>query len=376
MVETITPVVHGGRGRRWVALLALHATGATLAAAAFGAALGGVGALLGGPWDIGLAIVAGAAGLYLAEVFGARVPVPQLRRQVPNWWRTFFPFGIASFLYGVGLGVGFFTFLTRGTLVVVSVAALVSGEPLIGALVLAPFGLARGLTASVAFRARTADEGSALVDRLARSASRPGWRVAHGVVLSGVLVTSLVAFGRVGGVDDVGAVAAAALAVTFGGAAVAKAVRWYAWRRSLGSYGLPPRLEGPARVGVPAAEVTIAMLSLLGYASTAGLIALGALGVFSVAILWARVRVGPRIGCGCFAGERVRDFRYLLGRNAVLMAIAAVAWRDGADVPPSVSLAGPDRSDAVAMILVVLGLALAGWVAVRTLVVVRRSSVR
>ena len=376
MVETITPVVHGGRGRRWVALLALHATGATLAAAAFGAAVAAVGALLDAPWDIGLAIVAGAAALYLAEVFGVRVPVPQLRRQVPNWWRSFFPFGIASFLYGVGLGIGFFTYLTRGTLVVVSVAAFASGEPLVGALVLAPFGLARGLTASVAFRARTADESSALVEGLARSASRPGWRVAHGVVLSGVLVTSLVRFGRVGGVDDVGAAAAAALAVTFGVAAVAKAVRWSAWRRSLTAYGLPPRLERLALAGVPAVEGTIAMLALLGYASTAGVVALVALGAFSAAVVWARVRVGPRIGCGCFAGDRVRDYRYLLGRNAVLMAIAAVAWREGVDVPPSVSLGGPGGSEVVAVLLVVLGLALAAWVAVRTLVVVRRSSVR
>ena len=157
MVETITPVVHGGRGRRWVALLALHAAGATAAAAAFGAVLAALGVLLDTPWDAGMAVVAALAAVYLAEAIGARIPVPQLRRQVPNWWRSFFPFGVASFLYGVGLGAGFFTYLTRGTLVVVSAVAFVSGDPLVGALALAPFGLARGLSAGVAFRARKAD---------------------------------------------------------------------------------------------------------------------------------------------------------------------------------------------------------------------------
>ena len=376
MVETITPVVHGGRGRRWVGLLALHATGATLAAAAFGAVLAALGALLDAPWDVGLALVAAVSALYLAEVLGARVPVPQLRRQVPNWWRSFFPFGVASFLYGVGLGVGFFTYLTRGTLVVVSTAAFVSGEPLIGALVLAPFGLARGLTASVAFRARTAEDGSALVDRLARSASRPGWRVAHGVVLSAVLVTSLVAFGETGGRTDVGALAAAILAVTFGVAAVAKLTRLTAWRRSLASYGLPARVERPAGIAVPVAELAIAVLPVLGLVSTAGRLAFAALVAFSAAVLWGRVRVGPKVGCGCFAGDRVRDYRYLLGRNALLMAIAAVAWREGTDAPPVVSLAPPSGSDVVAALLVVLGLVLAVWVVIRTVLVVRRSSVR
>src|SRR5919108_375060 len=39
MVETITPVVYGGRAR-WVVALALHVLGATVTAALFGAALG------------------------------------------------------------------------------------------------------------------------------------------------------------------------------------------------------------------------------------------------------------------------------------------------------------------------------------------------
>ncbi|HJS27125.1 MAG TPA: MauE/DoxX family redox-associated membrane protein [Actinomycetota bacterium] len=376
MVETITPVVYGGRGRRWILLLGLHATGATVAAAAFGAVVAGLGAMLHTPWDASAALVAALAAIYLAEVLGARVPVPQLRRQVPNWWRSFFPFGIASFLYGMGLGVGFFTYLTRGTLVVVSAVAFVSGDPLIGALLLAPFGLARGSTAAVAFRSRTPEEGSALVGRLARSASWPGWRVAHGVVLTAVLTTALVAFGERGVSADVGELAAASLAIVFGVAAIAKLARGPAWRRWLASYGLPPRIERPARLGVLAVELGIAGMVVLGYASAAGLAALVALVAFSTAIVAARVRVGPKLGCGCFAGDRIRDYRYLLGRNAVLMAVAAVAWLEGVDAPPSVSFGTPGASDVLPALLVVLGLVLSPLVAIGTLRAIRRSAVR
>jgi len=48
MVETITPVVHGGRAGRWAGSVALHVTGAVASAAAFGAILGAAGSLLGG----------------------------------------------------------------------------------------------------------------------------------------------------------------------------------------------------------------------------------------------------------------------------------------------------------------------------------------
>jgi len=53
------------------------------------------------------------------ELTPVSVPVAQLRRQVPEWWRTFFGRRVASVLYGAGLGVGFLTYLSHGTLVVV-----------------------------------------------------------------------------------------------------------------------------------------------------------------------------------------------------------------------------------------------------------------
>lgn len=154
MVTTIDPVVHGGRNRRYWLAIGLHVLGAAAAAAALGALLGGAGALLGGPWRVaGPVAIAAIAALYaLRELVGVPVPLPDRHRQVPEWWRTFYSPPFASLLYGLGLGVGFLTFLTFGTFVAVAAGAVVSAGPGEGALICAPFGLARGLSVVLASR--------------------------------------------------------------------------------------------------------------------------------------------------------------------------------------------------------------------------------
>ncbi len=155
MIETISPVVHGGRNHKYFSAIALHSLGATLTAALLGFILGGVGDLTGGPWGVaGLNVAAAVASLYaFRELFRLPIPLPDLDRQVPEWWRTFYSKNVAAFLYGAGLGVGFLTFLSFGTLAAVAVAAVIGADPLTGALLLAPFGLARGVSVLVgAFR--------------------------------------------------------------------------------------------------------------------------------------------------------------------------------------------------------------------------------
>ena len=157
MVETIAPVVYGSRARYALAV-ALHMLGATLAAALFGALLGTIGLALGAPWGrLGLIVVLATGVLYAArEGFELPLPIFDAKRQVPDWWRTFFAPPVTAFMYGVGLGIGFLTFLRHGTLVVVAVMAVVSGDPVTAALVIAPFGFARSFAALGA--ARTIDE--------------------------------------------------------------------------------------------------------------------------------------------------------------------------------------------------------------------------
>ena len=378
MVETITPVVHGERRGGWSVAFALHTAGATLAAAAFGTLLAFAGAALGAPWGrTGLVLVAGPAALYLAaELLELRVPVPQLRHQVPDWWRTFFPLAPAAFLYGVGLGVGFFTYLAHGTLVVVAAAAIASGRPAAGAVLVGAFGLARGLSAGVAWRIRSSEEGALLVASLARSALWPGWRVAHAVALGAVLGASAIAFSRTDLPGEAGALAAAALALAFGAAGAAKLARVRRWRRALRSYGLPSPVERAAAVGVPVLELALAALPFLGLTSTAGLASLATLGAFSAAIVVAHIRGGRRVACGCFGSVLERDYRYLLGRNAVLALVAVVAWTQGQDAWRVGGLGVPGPGDLVPAVLAGVGLMLAAWVGVEAVVAARRGGTR
>ena len=374
MVETITPVVHGGRTRRWAVALALHVLGAGLAAAAFGAVLGAAGTALGAPWGAAGFVAIGALGvLYLArEAFGVRVPVPQLRRQVPHWWRTFFGFETAALLYGMGLGIGFLTFLRQGTFVVVSAAAIATGRPLLGALLVAPFGVARGLSATVASTSRTQEDGTALVGRLSSSASWVGWRVVHAGALVGVIGAAAIAIRRGGELGDLGGVAAATLAIAFGWAAVSKVGRARRWRRSLQSYGFGGGFERTVAVGVPLVELGIGVLPFLGLPSIAGALCLGVLAAFSVAIVAARIRNGPRLDCGCFGAARVRDYRLLLARNGVLALVALVAWRRGTDTWIGTDVVAPSGDELVPAALVALGFVLGTWIVVVTVRTVRR----
>ena len=108
MVETISPVVHGAR--TWLVSVVLFTLGATAAGATVGLALGVALQPAGGPvaWAVG-----GLAAAYaLHELDVLRLPMPQVRRQVPEslapaCCRCRSPAG----LYGVLLGLGFTTFI-------------------------------------------------------------------------------------------------------------------------------------------------------------------------------------------------------------------------------------------------------------------------
>ena len=191
MVETITPVVHGRR-TGYVLAVALHTAAASTTAALTGIALGSIGMVLGAPWgSAGAAAVAGVAALYLLrEVARIPVPLPNARRQVPEWWRTFFSPPVAATLYGAGLGIAFITYLSYGTFVAVAAAALVSGDPLTGALVCAPFGLARGLSVAV-IGGRSADPASAAA-AVAHLAGGNGPRFVNALALAAVAAVALV----------------------------------------------------------------------------------------------------------------------------------------------------------------------------------------
>ena len=345
MVETISPVGYGGRTRTWLAAVALHALGATVMAAAFGAALGAIGALLHAPWGAAGLIVTGALALAYAarEAFGLPLPVPAARRQVPDWWRSFFSWPVAALLYGAGLGIGFLTYLTNGGLVVVAAAALASGRPAAGALVVGAFGLARGLSPLVAWPVRTTEAGTALVDRLAAADPRT-WRLLNAGALVLVGGSALAVVPRVAPSGaEVAALSTAILALAFGWSGAVKLAAPAHWRATVAAHDLPDGLDTAARTAVPSLELAVAGAAALGLAPAAGAIALVLLGAFSVAIVRTRIRGVRRVACGCFGGTRSRDYRLLLARNVLLASVAAVAARAPARPPalwPGVPQAG------------------------------------
>jgi hypothetical protein len=362
MVETISPVVYGTRAR-WAGALALHAAGAAATAAAFGALVAAAGALGGAPWGRGGAvIVAGMAVLYLVrELTGVRIPVPQLRRQVPDWWRTYFGRPLAAFLYGAGLGVGFLTFLGHGTLVVVTVGAASTGRPLLGALVMAPFGLARGLAPLVGARSRVPEDGRRLIDRLGSMSGRLRSAL-NAAALVGVVVAAAAAASRAE--DGWGEAAAATLAVSFAWASASKLAGWARWRRTLSAHALPRGGERLAAWSVPVVESLVPTLVLSGRERAAAAVALVSIVVFSVALLRLAVRDGVRVACGCFGRASV-DVRIALARNLALAATAIVSWSLAAP-DPSVRL--PGAGDVLPALLVAGALGVAAITAWRTAV--------
>jgi hypothetical protein len=369
MVETISPVVYGAR-TRWAGALALHALGATATAAGFGALVAAAAAKLGAPWGrAGGAIVAAVAVLYLVrELAGIRVPVPQLRRQVPDWWRTYFGRPLAAFLYGAGLGIGFFTFLGHGTLVVVTVGAASTGRPLWGALAMAPFGLARGLAPLVAAGSREPEDGRRLVDRLSSMSDRLR-RGLNGLALAGILVVAVATAWRSRG--GWAAAGATVLAVTFAWSSVDKVGGWSRWRRALAGHAFPPSVARTAAWAVPGTEALVPALALLGRPRAAAVVALAAIAVFSAALVRLALRDGARVSCGCFGRGSV-DVRVALARNAALAAAAVASW---ASASPDPQLQLPRAADSLPALLLAGALAAAvitGWRAATWL---RRGSV-
>ena len=364
MVETITAVVHGGQAR-WIRGAALHVLGATITAALFGAALGAVGSLLGAPWGragaIGVGVV--ALGYALGELPRLTVAVPQLRRQVPDWWRTYFGPSVASFLYGAGLGVGFLTFLAHGTLVVVAAAALAIGDPAWGAVIIGAFGLARGAAIWIAGSITTEEEGASLLDRLV-ARSDAARRAANAGAMLAVAAAAIVVAARTEG--GWAAVAGAVLAGTFAWSSIAKLASPDRWRRVLAERQLPEPLERAARWAVPSVEAVVPALALLGLRRASAALALAALAVFSIEIVRVRLVIGPRVPCGCFGGRTTVPTSVQLGRNAALATAAAIAIV-GADDAALVRWPGfPAGSDLVPAVLATGGLAVAVFAAWRS----------
>lgn len=179
MIETISPAVCGSRRRHRLAL-ACFALGALCASFALGALLGLAGTLLGAERAV-LAVAALALVAAAREAGLLRIPVPQLRKQVPERWRASLPLPVWTFGYGAGLGAGFVTFQPFATFWVACAAAVALARPLPAAVCFAFYGLGRALM--VAWPHRSGEDPTEGVERLVR----------HRRALAGANVLALVA---------------------------------------------------------------------------------------------------------------------------------------------------------------------------------------
>jgi hypothetical protein len=343
MVETITPAVHGGSRTRWAVAVSLHAVAGAIVAGAFGAALGVAGRVLGAPWGSGgpLALALVAAWAFAHEAVGVPFPIPQLRRQVPDWWRTFFSQFASATLYGAALGIGFLTYLLHATLAVVALAAFVSGRPVFGALALGSFGLARGLSALAAVSGPDAASGLA-------EFARRHWplRAVNAAAIGAVLAATE---SSIHGPVAVRPLALAVVALAFAWSAAWKALRPSAWRSVIDGYGLG-RLAPAAAAGVPFAEAFVVVLAVAGARRASAVTALLCLVAFTGAAARRRLSTTDGVGCGCF-GASETTFPMLLIRNAALAAAAVVA---GAGARPF-EVPVPTPADAAPIALSVVG---------------------
>lgn len=199
MIETITPAGCGGRNRYRAALL-LFTLGAVAAAAAVGALLGFFGGVLG--VEHAVLLLAALAALAAAREAGlVRLPLPQLRRQVPERWNHELPLTVWATGYGAGLGVGFLTFQPVATFWIAVLAALAVGRPATAAAGFALYGAGRA--AMVVLPPRPERDVTRVVERLA--ARRPLLKRANAVALAACAVLLAAAPVATGGYLRLGA---------------------------------------------------------------------------------------------------------------------------------------------------------------------------
>ena len=155
--------------------------------------------------------------------------------------------------------------------------------------------------------------------------------------------------------------AAIALGVTFGWAALAKLTRFGSWRSALVAYRLPPGPFAAALVAVPVAEAGVAASVFAGLVRPGAALAIAMFSLFTAAIARARAITGDRVPCGCFGALKDRDYRVLLVRNALLGIAAGVVLVRAGDGAPLNGLGTPNGSEIVPAVLIVAGIALILW---------------
>ena len=173
-------------------------------------------------------------------------------------------------------------------------------------------------------------------------------------------------------VDILVRISALLLLLAFAWAGLFKVLRFGDWWTSLEPYGFPRRVRQFVAISVPIAELTAATLLAFGNFKVAGTVIIGMLASFTLAVTRARRLQGDKLPCGCFKAGDVQDVRFIFSRNALLATLAAFLLLAG---PPARSLA-ISVDDVAPILLVLVGLGLAGWTAFQVAGALRRRESR
>ncbi|MGA8218329.1 MAG: hypothetical protein WB771_07160 [Solirubrobacterales bacterium] len=145
-IDTIGPTGHTGGRRVTAAACATFLPGAIAGGLVTFGSLALLGDVLHGAGGRAAYVVAAAIALLAAalEARGTRI-VPQIRRQLPEHWRRVMPMPLAAALYGVLLGLGFTTFVLSFGVWALAGVSLAVGDPSLGLLLGAAFGIGRAI---------------------------------------------------------------------------------------------------------------------------------------------------------------------------------------------------------------------------------------
>ncbi len=148
MLSSITPLGERGRGQRWWLTVSAYIVGSTLGGATVGVLFGTIGmaiqAILGTPALYALSAAVALIGL-VSDWRWDEPLLPSLHRQVNEDWLDSFRGWVYGIGFGFQLGVAVVTIIVSGAVHLMLAAAALTASPLLGAVVGAVFGLARGL---------------------------------------------------------------------------------------------------------------------------------------------------------------------------------------------------------------------------------------
>ena len=187
MVSTLGS--HAGGRRTTLAACAAFVPGALAGGVLTFGALALLGSLLGGGSAALLAGATLAAAAAVAELGGVRI-APQVRRQVPEHWRRVLPLPLAAAGYGVLLGLGFTTFVLTFAVPALAGVSLAVGDPAAGLAIGLAFGAGRALPVVALAPVADARLGIGATELMAeRPSILRGFRAADALALAAVALT-------------------------------------------------------------------------------------------------------------------------------------------------------------------------------------------